>query len=398
MRRALVLLILLLPLPAWSLTLSSDTLWDGELSFSETVRVEPGVLLTVAPGTVVTFSGGRLEVAGRLVARGVRFTGQNWEGIVLKGCDVATVLADCTVEGARTGIFVGGGAPKLERLRLEKNDVGMEIKQKSAAAVMDCRFSANSRVGLFIKDEAAPLVTGNLFAGNGKFGVYIYRALPRMLSGNVFTGNPTGLMISHYGSDPRIEGNRFEKNGVGIYVDRAARPHLQGNLLRGNETGLRLYRRSDPRVEGNNLTDNGVAISVAYSSYPVIFGNDFTGNGSALALEFQSSAWEAEKGSVARQEEVANAGAFGRGARNEVTEDERRPRILDGTVDARGNWWGLKETAELEKTGARGNPASIADGLDTPTFNEGGKTYPLDTVRFAPWSKVPLTADLEKLP
>jgi parallel beta-helix repeat protein len=397
-RSALIVFFLLFPLPAWSLILTTNTQWSGEQSFSETVRVEPGVVLTVAPGTVVTFSGGRLEIAGRLEARGARFTGRDWEGIILKGCDAATVLAGCIVEGARTGIFVGGGAPKLERLRLEKNDVGVEIKQKSAAVIENCVFLGNARVGLFIKDEAAPQVTGNLFAGNGKFGVYIYRALPRVFSKNVLTGNPTGLMISHYGSDPVIEGNRFEKNGVAIFVDRAARPHLQGNLLRGNETALRLYRRSDPRIEGNRLSDNGVAISVAYSSYPVIAGNDFTGNGSALTLEFQSSTWEAEKGSAARQEEVSSRGAFGQGPRSEVTEKERRPRDLDGTVDARGNWWGPQNTAELERIGVRGNPSFFADGRDTPTFDEGGKAYPLDTVRFAPWSGVALTTNLEKLP
>lgn len=391
-------LLLLLPFPASALTLAADTRWEGKVACPDTVRVEPGATLTIAPGSTVTFAAGRLEVAGRLVATGVRFSGKGWEGIILKGCDAATVLRDCTIEGAATGVFAGGGAPRLEGLTLTGNEVGVELKQKTAATVNGCLFRGNTKVGLFVKDDATPSVTGNRFEGNGKYGAYIYRAQPAAFSGNVFTGQATALMISHFGSDPKIAGNRFERNEMGILVDRAARPQLVGNLVAGNGTGVKLYRRSDALVEGNRLEQNKVAIAVAYSSYPRIRGNDFAGNGTALLLEFQSSTWERERGSDAREAEVAGRGAFGQTSRIEVTEEDRRPRQLSATVEARDNWWGEAGTAELTRIGAQGNPSFIRDGRDEPTFVDGGKSYPLDRVMFAPWSDRPLTAGMGRVP
>lgn len=395
---ARLLVLLLLPATGWSLTLKADTRWQGEIHLKESVRVERGVTLTIAPGSRVTFASGRLEVAGRLVASGVRLAGKGWEGVVLKGCGADTLMRDCTVVGARTGIFVVGGAPQLESLTLTGNAVGMELRQKSAATVTGCSIRHNGKVGLFIKDDAAPTVTDNRFEANGKFGAYIYRALPAKFSGNFFSGQPTALMVSNFGSDPRIEGNRFERNETAILVDRAARPVLAGNLLRNNGTGIRLFRRSDPRVEGNRLEQNRVAVSVAYSSYPTIRGNDFLGNDRALLLEFQSSAWEEEKGSAARESEVAARGAFGQAPRTEVSEEQRRPQQLKGIVDAAGNWWGAGETTELARIGATGNPSFIDDGRDSPTFVEQGRSYPLDKALFAPWSECPLTDAMDIKP
>ena len=119
-----------------------------------------------------------------------------------------------------------------------------------------------------------------------------------------------------------------------------------------------------------------MAIKLAFSSYPRITGNDFAGNPLALRLEFQSSTWEREQGAAARAGEVAAIGAFGSGQGGKtVTEAERRPTELDGTIDARGNWWGDEGTAELIRIGAQGNPSFIHDGQDQPTFVEKGKSY-----------------------
>ena len=386
----MALVALLLPAVGRAGALTGTVRWNGTVRIAETVRVEPGAELIVAPGTRVEFSAGRLEVAGRLVAEEAEFGG-DWEGILLKGSDQTTVLRNCRISGAKTGIMAVGGAPLLEGLQLSGNDIGMELRQKCAARVSGCRFEGNRKVGLFIKDEAAPEVEENLFRNNGKFGTYIFRAVPAAFRQNRFAENDTGLMIANFGSDPLVEANHFEGNRLGILVDRAARPKLTGNLLTGNATGIRLYRRSDPEVAGNRLIRNRVAISVAYSSYPLLHGNDFSDNTTALLLEFQSALWEAEKGSAARAAEVAGRGAFGQAPRAQVSEEQRRASGADGTVDARDNWWGAAGTAELQRIGSAGNPSFIQDGRDTPTFAEGGKYYPLDQVRFAPWRSAPAT-------
>jgi hypothetical protein len=384
---ALLLILLLGAVPAQALTLAHDTRWSGELRFNELVVVPAGVTLEIAAGTRINFTTGGLEVAGRLIADQARFSGKQWDGLTLKGCDAQTRLRAVDISGARTALLVQGGSPLLDRITAHDNEVGMELRGKSAATVSDGVFTGNRKVGLFIKDDSVARVTGCRFEANGKYGAYIYRARPVAFSGNRFNGNPVGLMIAYFGSDPKVEGNRFENNETAIEVDRAAQPELRGNLLRGNRTALSLQRRADPQVVGNRFSDNQVAIKLAFSSYPHITGNDFTGNPLALKLEFQSSAWEREQGAAARAGEVAAVGAFGSGqGAKTVTEAERKPATLDGTIDARGNWWGEAGNLELARGGEPGNPTFIHDGRDQPTFLEKGKNYPLDTVVFAPWS------------
>jgi parallel beta-helix repeat protein len=391
-KKLLILILLLLgSAPALALTLSRDTTWQGERELREEVRVEAGATLTILAGSRITFSGGHLEVAGRLLADDADFSGSGWGGILLKGCDRTTIIRNCRIEGAKTGVFIGGGAPRLEGTTLQRNEVGIELKQQSAATIKDCRISDNRKVGLFIKDESTPEVSGNTITKNGKYGVYIYRALPARFTANTFTGNDTALMISNAGSDPLIQGNLFEMNSIAILVDRAARPRLTENILRNNQTGVRLYRRADAEITGNRFEKNNEALSIAYSSYPRIHRNDFVANRRALFLEFQSSTWEKSNGSTVRENEAESRGAFGQSNGHAASaEARRRPDAeLNGTVDARHNWWGEDGSRELTRIGASGNPTFIHDGRDAPTFVDGGKEWPLDRVSFAPWQGSP---------
>ena len=387
----LIMLVLLCANPAAALVVDQDTLWTGEHTFAEDVQVLPGVTLTVAPGAQLHFSGSRLEVSGRLVAEGAEFSGEHWEGLRLKGADGESRLSDCVIKGAATGIFVQGGAPLLERLTLSENKVGIELRGKAAGKINNCRFIGSQKVGLFIKDDSTTAVVDCHFEDNLHYGAYLYHALPRTFQGNVFVKNDIGLMIAYHGTDPEVNRNHFTKNRIAIQVDRAARPLLRGNLLLGNQTGLYIYRRSDPLVIGNRIEANGIGLLVAYSAYPEIEGNDFLNNEMALKLEFQSSAWESQRGADARAGETSARSAFaGQGMRN-VTEDDRRAKRLDGMVNAENNWWGQSGTAELAKIGTAGNPSFIHDGRDQATFVDAGAEFPLDKVAHAPWSDLPLT-------
>lgn len=377
--------------PAVALVIDKDTTWQGELSFAEDVRVLQDVTLVIEAGTKVSFSNGGLEVIGNLVASGAEFSGEKWDGILLKGNDSQTILSECLVKGAKTGITVKGGAPVIEKLELVNNKVGIELRGKAAGKVSGSTFIENEKVGLFVKEDSTTKVTNCRFQNNGRYGAYLYRAKPEMFVANGFYNNDVGLMIAYHGSDSLVEDNHFENNEVAIQVDRAARPTLKGNQLLKNKTGLYAYRRSDPVVNGNLFQGNDVGVLVAYSSYPQIEGNDFVDNGLALKLEFQSSQWESARGEEARASEMASRSAFsGQGMRT-VTEEDRKASNLKGVVEASGNWWGSKGTAELEKIGEEGNPGFVHDGRDQERFVDEGKEYPLDKVVFAPWSKLPKT-------
>lgn len=387
----LIILALFWTNPVAALVVDQDTTWQGTQSFSEDVRVMPGATLTVVPGAQLHFAGARLEISGRLVAEGAEFSGESWEGLRLKGADATTRISDCVIKGAATGIFVQGGAPRLERLTLTDNKVGIELRGKAGGKITGCRFTENRKVGLFIKDDSTTSVVDCRFEGNLRYGAYLYHALPKLFQGNAFVKNDIGLMIAYHGTDPEVSGNRFEQNQVAVQVDRAARPVLRGNLLLGNKTGFYVYRRSDPLVTGNRIEENGIGLLVAYSSYPEIEGNDFLNNDMALKLEFQSSSWEAKRGAEARAGETSARSAFaGKGMRS-VTEDDRRAKRLDGMVNAGHNWWGDEGTVELDTIGSEGNPSFIHDGRDQATFTDVGEEFLLDKVAHVPWSRVPLT-------
>ena len=387
MRFLLLVLALLLPIPVMGQVLTGTNVWNGSVDVTESIRIERGAELIVEPGTRVAFKGGGLEVAGRLQAEGAQFSGQNWQGIVLKGCSESTVLRDVIITGAQIGIQVIGGQPLLENNRLAGNRVGVELRQKTAATVRGNLFEQNEKVGLFVKDGATAMVTGNRFMRHEKYAAYIYRATPQQFSGNVFEQNATGLMISFAGSNPEIRGNRFADNGTGIRVERAARPNVVGNLISGNTIGIDLYRRADPDIRDNQIEKNDTGVSIAYSSYPLISRNNFLQNGLALYLEYQSATWESQQGGVERSSETAKRSAFG--GQNKDVAESAPPRYLDGTVHAPDNWWGEDGTAELLQVGYKENPNFIDDGLDRPTFVEGGKTYPLDRVDISSWQKKP---------
>lgn len=387
---ATILLLILSAGMAQATTLAGDTRWSGEMRFAGTVVVPAGISLEIAPGSRIHFAAGGLEIAGRLVASQVEFTGHGWDGVTLKGCDAQTLLTGVAISGARTGLMVQGGAPVIDRATLRDNEVGMELRGKSAAVVRDSLFRKNRKVGLFVKDDSVARISGCRFEEQGKFGVYIYRANPSLFSGNHLRHNPVGVMVAYYGSNPQISGNEFTDNETAIEVDRAARPELRDNRLIDNRVALSLMRRADPLVTGNLFSANQVAVKLEFSSYPRITGNDFVDNRLAMQLAFQSSTWEREQGAAARAGEVAAVGAFGSGqGAKTVTENERRPQGLDGTVDARDNWWGDAGSEELTRVGAQGNPSFIHDGRDQPTFEEAGRSYPLDKVLYAPWSAVP---------
>ncbi len=395
MRFFLLLFLVFLPSLVSARVIDAVERWSGKVQVDEPLRVEKGGQLIIAPGTRVVLSAG-IEVVGQLQATDAEFSGVNWPGLVLKGTSTRTWLKNCRISGAQTGISVMGGQPQLQGLVLENNRIGIELRQKSKALVESSVFRANTRVGLFVKDEAEATVQNNSFTHQGKFGAYIYRAQPKVFSGNRFIDNPVGLMISHYGSNPLISQNLFQNNKIGLKVDRTARPQVTTNRFIKNQVGIKLYRRSDPAIELNRFVKNRQAIHVSFSSYPQIRHNDFADNPQAVVLEYQSSLWEQQKGAAARQAQIVSRGAFAGQKQNQVTEDQRRARNLDGTVDARQNWWGEKATLELKSKSlsADANLSWIADGLDQPFFNEAGEQYPLDRVRWSPFGQQPYTTGI----
>lgn len=79
MRFVLFTLLLLWPIISVAQSMSGKTVWSGSVELSESIRVERGAELIIEPGTTVVFTGGSLEVAGRMQADGAVFSGEHWQ-------------------------------------------------------------------------------------------------------------------------------------------------------------------------------------------------------------------------------------------------------------------------------------------------------------------------------
>lgn len=202
MKYLLLLLALLHPAAVQALSIATDSLWRGELRFGENVRVEKGVTLSVAPGTRVEFFGGALEVFGTLRARGARFEGDDWQGIVLR--DGESRVEDCLVQGARTGILVLGGAPEI---------------------------------------------SGNEFTGNG-IAIQVNGPARPTLVGNRIRGGGIGVLLSRR-ADARLRHNHINGHRIGVQVEDSSYPVIRDNDLSGNAMALVLSRQSSAWEKAN---------------------------------------------------------------------------------------------------------------------------------------------------
>ena len=110
-------------------TITSDTIWSGDILLRQNVVVSPGATLRIAPGTNVLVESGKgiaISVIGRLVVEGkssrpVSFVPEKpgssrtqWEGIRLSGGrNAGHALAGFRLSGAREGISLTETSAKI---------------------------------------------------------------------------------------------------------------------------------------------------------------------------------------------------------------------------------------------------------------------------------------------
>jgi hypothetical protein len=308
------------------------TRWEGEVLIDGTVMVAPVALLTIAPGTVVSFAyrdtdgdglgESELFVQGRLLAEGTReapivFTALDgagpgrWGAINLMGTDVEeSVLSWCLVESAYRGLHGHFSRFRVEHSVFRGNARSLQF-QESTAAITDCSVSA-SISGLRFRDSTVA-IDGLAVFGN-TVGIQVLRSSFTIAGAAVLGNALAGLNVRE--SDGTIAGGRFEGNAPGLRVSDS-RLRIEGNRICGNGgAGLQL-RRTEGRVEGNRIDDNaGNGVSTD-SPGAALHGNAVAGN---LRFALESNTREA--------------------------------------IDASGNWWGPAAPAA----------DAIFDGHDDPAL------------------------------
>lgn len=187
----------------WPLAMiSTDTAWAGEIHVAGQVAVRKGVVLSVAPGTRVSFrEGAGLSVSGKIIAQGTsgerivfsadaKTEPQSWGEILLDHA-AGSRFAFCDFKYATWG--------------LHSHFTNLSVEQ--------CRFSGNYG-GL--RFRSGPVNIRHSVFQDNYIGIRAYRGTAG-ISGNVIARNEIGLFVREKGGSLAIRNNNFNANiGYGI--------------------------------------------------------------------------------------------------------------------------------------------------------------------------------------
>ena len=434
-------------------SIAADTTWDGDVRVEGVVTVEAGSVLTITPGTILSFrQGAALTVYGIFRAEGtaerpivlqpadagtppspgggVTLAGSTAPSSLrhcrLRGVGAVTIttgkhrVADCAILASEQGIVVTGreSMPIIENNSLsDLAQFGIESSEGSQPVISGNHFERCGKVGILAFKDAVPLITGNTIA-DCDVGISLARTAPsirgntllgnrrgivmnlasggRPIQENIVSGGEIGILCENF-SSPVITNNTVVKNKDGIVCFQSSRPLVEANRIVENGTGLTAIQISNPTVRGNLIEDNDRGIYLDLSSYAVIHENDFDRNRLHIELGNMSSDWERRVGAKPARGRLQQtigrlkeAGGTGPSAPAAAPGGPDGAQIMD-SVDATNNWWGASTTREIEEKGADANISGIVDYHDVPTRTYEGfpGEYTQDRVTYAPWAKAP---------
>lgn len=427
-------------------SIDNAVVWEGTVLVETEVRVLPAGRLTIRPGAEIRFSkGAGLTVTGALDAVGtagapIRFLSAeavpapgDWTGILLAGPAGSVVLRHAAVSDAEA-IKVGSGDPEISRCTIERGLTGIVAGKDSSPRIsgnaisgmrhhgVDCQMGAAPSIdnnvirrcensGIQSQRNAFPSATGNrisecnsgiLYASsapppernrldNNVVGIALNNVGKDMaVSRNRFTRNGCGLRLENF-SSPRVEGNDFDGNEVGIFCFRSSSPEIVGNRIVGNREGIACSQMSAPRIAANEIAGNQNGVMLTLSAYARVNGNNFDNNAVHIRLDNMSHDWEVrigrkpERGGFAR-----GLTQFERGKSLPPSDGEFKGESVVGAdrIDASGNWWGEKDTAEMKSRGTDANIGALVDGYDVPTRTYEGYPgeYVQDRIKYEGWA------------
>ncbi len=444
LRSALILLVFLFTsAPGFAAGLSGslaeDERWSGLVYLDGALRVESGVVLTLAPGTRVIprSPDARLIVKGKLEAIGakdapIRFEApEGWEGLEFSDSADLSELTHVVFEGGKTLISCSYASVLIQKSVFRNAGTAVALLRVSDSQILYSLFE-NNGTGIRNEMKSSPRITGNRFVGqkeaailcasngrgrieknrfeNNRNALVINTRYPDAVVGNSFLNNQTAIFCSRTQDSPVIEGNDFEGNGVAlknnffayppvrqnrftdnetaIHNDRYSSALIEHNLFETNRTAIYNNRKSQAQIGKNIFRRNALALYSNYSSYPLVKNNLFLNNEQAAFLDVHMSAdfegRESSKGIVAKESRSLGKQTLLQAQAQESFED---------FVDLSGNWWG-GDTSRLEAAGPKTNLDLFFDRQDMPEVEyEGyeGKSYALDRVVYRPWLTEPVS-------
>jgi len=232
-------------------TLEKDTTWSGQILVKGDVYVPPGITLTIAPGTTVSFQKideksdrnmfgidspyypqAELIIRGKLIAKGtpqdnIVFTSaeikpetSDWGAINFLGSE-GNVVSYAKIMNAYNGVHAHGSKVEITHCEFVKNGVGVSFKAEEESKEVPW-FGVRSTL----------IIRNNLFAKN---------------KGAIGSRN----------SDAEISHNEIRENKFfGIWPKEKSNLKVTFNEITGNGRGIYLYQSQGATFENNNIYDN----------------------------------------------------------------------------------------------------------------------------------------------
>ncbi|WP_269520012.1 right-handed parallel beta-helix repeat-containing protein, partial [Alteromonas sp. BMJM2] len=264
----------------------------------------------------------------------------------------------------------------------------------------------NNGSTIYLYDIKGLTLDGNTITGNQNRGVYLDSIEGDMvITDNVITDNQDGGIYGYsysYGNNTSdytatITGNTVSgNNGSGIELTLSKHNHIDvsNNEVDGNSgSGIRLYGESNATkasVHNNTITNNGqdgyygsgVGLYISGNVVPSIVGNVIDGNGAGVYVSYAESSGNSNAEVSGNQ--ITNNDDYGISVHNYANPAINGNDIYgnggyalanhtSNAINAKNNWWGEDDTAEMNEGDNPKALSFIYDGSENSAT--GGVNY-----------------------
>lgn len=171
---------------------------------------------------------------------------------------------------------------------------GIYFEFVTHSVIRNNRSFRNLRYGLHFMFSNSDTYIANVFNNNGA-GVAVMFSKQVNMFNNVFQQNwgdaSYGILLKEI-SDGKIQGNLFEKNTTGIYLEGVSRVAMTNNTFSANGWGLKIQAScSDIAINRNNFKNNTFDVST---------------NGTLVLNNFNSNYWDKYEGYDLNRDKVGD--------------------------------------------------------------------------------------------
>lgn len=220
-------------------TITQDTTWQGEVLVTESIVVEPGVTLTVLPGTNVKFQHYRgyrepekklsLQVSGSIIAEGtadqpIYFTSDasdpqngDWSMVRLVSPTGPSRFHYCVFEFAQQGLNVWQASPEIAHCIFRWNNwEGVYFESYSQPTFNYCQIYENGYNGLAAEQSNTIVMDYCEVWRNGTNGIHIDNSIGEIRQSRIHNNLANGLSVDDDGTLRAFGDAIYNNNACGV--------------------------------------------------------------------------------------------------------------------------------------------------------------------------------------